>query len=980
MIGLEFRNTRLLLAELLGDPKAELRTEQATALRDIMARDTRVLVVLPTGGGKTLLFALPVLGASQGQTVVVVPYRTLQADIVRRLREWGIEAAVWDADNVGSMPCKRVVVLTPEAANTAAFEHYVRRELLTSTIDRLVVDECHNILDASMRGWRPDYLTFMHMFREVPSVVLLTATLPPPEEPSLLDCVARQVGPVLTRRFATTRRNIRYSVVHTPASTPPNDGGDLSQVEKIAIAVQAQLLQLAARLAEGATCAVLSSMSLADTRELADHLGQPLYYSINNTTATIDETLQMGQNLELWASGKIRSIVATGILGEGTDFPLLAAVLHVGVPYQMTRLLQEGGRAARRGQQGESILIDHGGRARCTVVREYMQSSNCRRITIDRHMDGNSVRGPCGAGEVPCDNCERNTAVESAIQTQNAPRRVTIPGTPMRPMHAPQPARRAPSWAGNDVVAETPLNVQLPDKLSRRAGIDNNMTLQWPQSPSQRLTPDDVVAMAQEEPPRLKKAPLSYTPLIGPWETSGSSTPQQGSVFGMMAPAVDVQAQGRRHAVSSTQPPRHPVQIAGGLVQGTSSVTLGRETPMQEFTNSPSSSGIPNPVSWRSNMVDLKTQTQAFYTSSPSPQLPCPTDESPLPESAFRIIPQDSPSVDESNISVGGLDDPPGPYGPLRLQGDFCTARDLLTRTQDGVGTWETPQSARLPKTTGRYADAFARHPAAGRHMPSSGNSPTPRTGVSTGAVSSAAGKRCHDSFSDDSLSTEEEALLVRHGLTRKRARSDETTDLTVEFTARKTALQDWLREVARRRSCVTCAILTHVSPSRHNHCKCNAGGGLREQQSAWMNKPCACVEAGAWGRISSLHNALRSQNLPANNKFCFSCCFPRQICKAVSDDRVCSSPSQRVILAVLVVLWPDVWERVLEEYREPIWGSGGEVDPSESGLRKPNSPLSTWMKGEIPVGGDKTETATRATRLLLDFLQRLRSSDIPTN
>jgi len=50
------------------------------------------------------------------------------------------------------MPYKRVVVLTPETANTTAFEHYIRRELLTSTINWLVVDECYNILDTSMRG------------------------------------------------------------------------------------------------------------------------------------------------------------------------------------------------------------------------------------------------------------------------------------------------------------------------------------------------------------------------------------------------------------------------------------------------------------------------------------------------------------------------------------------------------------------------------------------------------------------------------------------------------------------------------------------------------------------------------------------------------------------------------------------------------------------------------------------------------------
>jgi superfamily II DNA helicase RecQ len=69
--------------------------EQEIALRAILARETPLVVVLPTGGGKSLLFIAPACLSDPGVTIVVVPFRKLLKNLKTRLAEAKIPATEW---------------------------------------------------------------------------------------------------------------------------------------------------------------------------------------------------------------------------------------------------------------------------------------------------------------------------------------------------------------------------------------------------------------------------------------------------------------------------------------------------------------------------------------------------------------------------------------------------------------------------------------------------------------------------------------------------------------------------------------------------------------------------------------------------------------------------------------------------------------------------------------------------------------------
>ncbi|KAF2741606.1 hypothetical protein M011DRAFT_373874, partial [Sporormia fimetaria CBS 119925] len=76
------------------------------------------VVVLPTGGGKSLLFTVPACLDSAGVTVVVVPYRALIEDLVRRIQKCGIDCIEWEHGE--NNPAAVVVVSADVAGDTTS--------------------------------------------------------------------------------------------------------------------------------------------------------------------------------------------------------------------------------------------------------------------------------------------------------------------------------------------------------------------------------------------------------------------------------------------------------------------------------------------------------------------------------------------------------------------------------------------------------------------------------------------------------------------------------------------------------------------------------------------------------------------------------------------------------------------------------------------------------------------------------------------
>ncbi|KAG4271203.1 hypothetical protein FPRO04_14699, partial [Fusarium proliferatum] len=139
------------LVYLYGE-QARFRGVQREAIQAIMMNKSPIVVVMGTGGGKSLSFMLPAASCPGGVTVVVVPLVSLQGDLMERCRKMKIPCAEWRSDQ--SPGPASLVFVTPESAMTKRFHDYVEGLRVMAQLDGFVFDEAHTILEGT-RDFRP---------------------------------------------------------------------------------------------------------------------------------------------------------------------------------------------------------------------------------------------------------------------------------------------------------------------------------------------------------------------------------------------------------------------------------------------------------------------------------------------------------------------------------------------------------------------------------------------------------------------------------------------------------------------------------------------------------------------------------------------------------------------------------------------------------------------------------------------------------
>ncbi|KAK5709420.1 hypothetical protein LTS12_028090, partial [Elasticomyces elasticus] len=124
--------------------------------------------------------------------------------------------------------------------------------------------------------------------------------------------------------------------------------------------------------------------------------------------------------LEQFRSGATRAVIATGAFGMGIDIPDIRLVVFVDEPRSMLDYGQTSGRGGRDGLPTRAIIIRGGLQFDDPLVQQYIdgQPTQCRRIAIDRFLDGNVERVQCQADEQPCDHCQQQTEFEDSAVTQ----------------------------------------------------------------------------------------------------------------------------------------------------------------------------------------------------------------------------------------------------------------------------------------------------------------------------------------------------------------------------------------------------------------------------------------------------------------------------------------------------------------------------------------------------------------------------------
>lgn len=394
------------LGRLYGE-HVRFRGKQREAVEAIMMNKSPVVVVMGTGTGKSLCFMLPAASCPDGLTVVIVPLVSLQGDLMDRCRKLKISCAEWRSDRVpGDVS---IVFVTPESAMTKRFLDFLESRRVMAKVDRIVVDECHTIMEGSL-SFRPKLRELGTLALVGLQMVYLTATLPPVDELAFFSIVNARREDVIMIRAKTTRRNVAYSVRSVTAT---------ALGEATAAVVEQARATIDEKLEEYAWPAkiIVYCQRVEATEYLAGELGCDAYHR------EIDTRDGKAERLRFWMSGTRREqygegrvIVATNALGLGIDVPDIRAVVHVEMPYRLADYAQQSGRAGRDGLRSEAIIIrlDAQGSSKRTrpLVAEhaatdsYIRGDICRRVVLDSVMDGRTDREGCEQGEELCDVCQ----------------------------------------------------------------------------------------------------------------------------------------------------------------------------------------------------------------------------------------------------------------------------------------------------------------------------------------------------------------------------------------------------------------------------------------------------------------------------------------------------------------------------------------------------------------------------------------------
>ena len=161
---------------------SQFRRIQKSAIRAIMKEKSSVIAVMGIEGGKSLLFMLLALCEPGETSIVVVSLIALRKNLKKRCEKTKIRCAKWN--NQRSLDAASIVLVTLESAVSDDFRTFVNRLRATQRLNRIVIDECHIVLN-NQWNFRKEMQQLGDLIDAESSMVLLTATLPPSKERKL---------------------------------------------------------------------------------------------------------------------------------------------------------------------------------------------------------------------------------------------------------------------------------------------------------------------------------------------------------------------------------------------------------------------------------------------------------------------------------------------------------------------------------------------------------------------------------------------------------------------------------------------------------------------------------------------------------------------------------------------------------------------------------------------------------------------------
>ncbi len=370
------------------------------------------LVLMPTGGGKSLCYQLPAL-KFEGITLVISPLIALMKDQVDALQACGIKAEFINSSLIPSQIetiCERaknndvkILYIAPERFAQKDFQEFLK----TLPVNLIAVDEAHCISEWG-HDFRPDYRNLNVLKKIFPNIpiIALTATATAKVREDILNQLGIKSAHIFLSSF--NRDNLHISVIE----------------KKQAFAKLVHLLEKYRN-----ESAIIYCFSRKETEAIAENL------KLNNFNARAYHAgLKANERKltqELFTKDEINIIVATIAFGMGIDKPDVRLVAHYSYPKSLEGYYQEIGRAGRDGLKSDCVLFYTYADTRKheffinqiedTLLRErateklnevlmYAELSTCRKKYLLRYFGEEMKSDNCGS----CDVCSTRTELFDA--------------------------------------------------------------------------------------------------------------------------------------------------------------------------------------------------------------------------------------------------------------------------------------------------------------------------------------------------------------------------------------------------------------------------------------------------------------------------------------------------------------------------------------------------------------------------------------
>lgn len=334
---------------------ANLRPQQEAPMEAILNNED-VIILMPTSGGKSLLYQLPAVMEPDSLTLVISPLKALQLDQVESLRSKGIRAAVLNSD-LSAAEHRDVLedmtehggllYLAPEQLQNMA----VADALRTANLTRIAVDEAH-ILPQAKDNFRKAYGkigSFINSLSLHPQVIALTATATRKDVARIRKSL--NIDNASLFRTPMRRDNLHLYIKRIDSSGKTRNGKCSQSIEHTLF--QSVERELSKWDKDGTVIIYCPTVKLV--KRLCKWL-KARDYPVGKYHGKMKHAKRKAAQAA-FMSGKKPIMVATNAFGLGIDKPDVRLVIHAGLPLSMDGYVQEIGRAGRDGKKSRCVLF-----------------------------------------------------------------------------------------------------------------------------------------------------------------------------------------------------------------------------------------------------------------------------------------------------------------------------------------------------------------------------------------------------------------------------------------------------------------------------------------------------------------------------------------------------------------------------------------------------------------------------------------------